>query len=313
MHLSRIDLNLLVVFDTVLAEGSITAAARKLNLSQPAVSHAVGRLRSVFDNPLFERSGRLMVPTPFARSIAAEVRSALGAIERTVNESRSFDPATSERVFRIGLRGALERAALPPLAKAVGTLAPRIGLVSERFDRRRLEQELAAGTIDVALDVLLPVSSRVRHERVMVDRLVVAARRGHPALRGLKRGRWDLATYLAQEHIQVSSRRSGPGLEDMALKALGQSRSVRLRCQGHGTACAIAARTNLVATIPESYVGTASSTGALRILPLGLKGLALETYLYWADNADHDPANAWLRHQLKQSLAVPVASRRPAK
>ena len=102
MHLSRIDLNLLVVFDTVFTAGSITAASRKLNLSQPAVSHALARLRDVFGEPLFERQGRGIAPTPFARSIAGPVREALGAMERTFGQAAGFEPTTAERHFRIG-------------------------------------------------------------------------------------------------------------------------------------------------------------------------------------------------------------------
>jgi DNA-binding transcriptional LysR family regulator len=104
MHLSRIDLNLLVVFDTVFTEGSITAASRKLSLSQPAVSHALARLRDVFGEPLFERQGRGIAPTPLARSIAGPVREALGAMERTFGQAAGFEPTTAERHFRIGLR-----------------------------------------------------------------------------------------------------------------------------------------------------------------------------------------------------------------
>jgi DNA-binding transcriptional LysR family regulator len=312
MHISRIDLNLLVVFDTVLTEGGITAASRKLNLSQPAVSHALSRLRGLFGDPLFERQGRSMVPTPMARSIAGPVRSALGTIARTLGESGRFDPSSSERTFRIGLRDVLERTTLPPLVKAVGEVAVGIDIVSARLDRRRLEKELASGELDVALDVLLPLSGQVRQERVLVDRLVVVARRNHPALRGLKKSAWDLPTYLAQQHIQVSARRSGPSLEDIVLRPLGMSRRIRLRCQSHGAACQVAAHTNLLATIPESYAGAATPSGTLRILPLGLKGAAIETYLYWAANADHDPASVWLRDQLKRSFASRVTAPGPA-
>ena len=92
MHLSRIDLNLLVVFDAVFTAGSITAACRQLNLSQPAVSHALARLRDVFGAPLFERQGRGIVPTPLARSIAGPVRAALGAMERTFEQAAGFEP-----------------------------------------------------------------------------------------------------------------------------------------------------------------------------------------------------------------------------
>ena len=158
MHISRVDLNLFVVFDAIYTEGGITAAARTLNLTQPAVSHALGRLRELFDDPLFERRGQGMVPTPLARTLIAEVRSALQGFERTLREGTRFDPATSERRFTLSMRDALEATLLPPLMAAIAKEAPRIDVTTVRGDRRQLETELLAGTIDAAADILLPAS-----------------------------------------------------------------------------------------------------------------------------------------------------------
>ncbi len=302
MHLSKIDVNLLVVFDTVYAEGGITTASRKLNLSQPAVSHALGRFRDLLDDPLFERKGRGVSPTPLARSIAGPIREALRTLQRTLGEAGSFDPALSERQFRIGMSPALEGTVLAPLTAAICAASPRCDLVSVRLDRRRIEQDLAAGDLDLALDVLLPLADNVPHERVLHDRLVVVARQDHPAFRQLRRRAWNLEAYLAQQHIQVSSRRQGPGIEDMALRPLGRSRRVRLRCQSHAAACQVAAQTDLVATIPEAYAGTVFAADAARVWPLPLEGLSIETYMYWPDNADGDAANRWLRTQVRAAL-----------
>jgi DNA-binding transcriptional LysR family regulator len=307
MHLSRIDLNLLVVFDTVYTEGGITAASRKLNLSQPAVSHALGRLRELFGEPLFERQGRGIAPTPIARAIAGPVREALAAMERTLGEAGTFEPQSSERSFRLGLREALEPSVLPRLARAFANAGPRLTLATARHDRPRLAQDLAAGEFDVALDVLLPIADRVPHERVLVDRLIVVARRDHPALkRAARRGAWDLDAWLGLDHLQVSSRRRGPTLEDMALRPLGRTRRVRLRCQSHAAACAIAADTDLVATIPEAYAQHLIDPRVHRVSPLPLEGLALETYLYWSENAAADAANRWLREQVRIAIRRPV-------
>jgi DNA-binding transcriptional LysR family regulator len=306
MHLSRIDLNLLVVFDTVYAEGGITAASRKLNLSQPAVSHALARLRDVFGAPLFERRGRGISPTPLARSIAGPVREALATMQRTLGEAGRFDPATTERGFRVGLREALEPSVLPQLTRAVCEAGPRLTLAAARHDRARLEQDLAAGMFDVVLDALLPVADRVPHERVRSDRMIVVARRDHPGLRRVRRrgrGAWDLEAYLALEHVQVSSRRRGPALEDMALRPLGRPRKVRVRCQSHAAACAIAAGTDLVATIPEAYARNVIDAAGHRVLPMPLEGVALETYMYWSESAAADAANRWLRARVREAMA----------
>ena len=309
MNLSRIDLNLLVVFDTVYVEGGITAAARKLHLSQPAVSHALARLRETFGAPLFERSGRGVTPTPLARSLAGPVREALGAMSRALGEAARFDPATADRTFRLGLREALEPSVLPPLARAIVAAGAKLGLAAARHERARLEQDLAGGEYDLALDVLLPGADRLPHERVRVDRLIVVARRDHPALRrALRRGgSWDLDAWLALEHLQVSSRRRGATLEDAALRPLGRARRVRARCQSHAAACAIAAQTDLVATIPEAYVRHVLDVHAHRVLPLPLEGVALETYMYWSENAATDAASRWLRMQVRDAFRPPDA------
>jgi DNA-binding transcriptional LysR family regulator len=302
MHLSRIDLNLLVVFDAVYAAGSITGACRQLNLSQPAVSHALGRLRDVFGEPLFERQGRGIVPTPLARSIAGPVRAALGAMERTFEHAAAFEPTTTERHFRIGLREALEPSVLPALSASLCAAGAYLSLASARHDRPRLEADLAAGEFDLAFDVLLPVADRVPHERVLVDRLVVIARKGHPRLRRMQRSGWTPEAYLELEHVQVSSRRRGPSLEDVALQSLGRSRRIRLRCQSHAAACRAAACTDLVVTLPETYARHVLERASTQVVALPLAGLKLETYMYWPANAESDAANRWLRGQVRTVL-----------
>ena len=259
MHLSRIDVNLLVVFDTVYTEGGITMASRKLNLSQPAVSHALGRLRDLLGDPLFERQGRGVAATPLARSIAGPIREALRTLQRTLGEAGSFDAATSERQFRVGMSPALEATVLAPLTVMFCALAPRSDLVSLRLDRRRLARDLAAGEVDVAIDILLPLADSVPHERVMLDRLVVIAREDHPALRRLRRGAWNLETYLEQQHILVSSRRQGPG-------------SKTWRCDRWGIATRAAALPESRRGMPRGRADRSGRYGARDICPHSARG-----------------------------------------
>jgi DNA-binding transcriptional LysR family regulator len=304
MHISRLDLNLLVVFDTVYAEGGITPASRKLNLSQPAVSHALARLREVFGEPLFVRQGRGVAPTPLARSIAGPVREALASVQRTLDTAGRFDPRTAVREFRIGLREALEPSVLPPLAQALTGAGPGLTLTTARHDRGQLERELAAGEFDVALDVLLPLADRTPHERVLTDRLVLVMRREHPALRhgARRRTTLSLAEYLALEHVQVSSRRRGATFEDTVLRPLGHRRTVRLRCQSHAAACRIAAQTDLVVTLPSTHARQVTDPSLHRVLPAPFENLELETWMYWSPGADGDAANRWLREQVRLAL-----------
>ncbi|MBD3651385.1 MAG: LysR family transcriptional regulator, partial [Alcanivorax sp.] len=119
MHVSRFDLNLFVVFDAIYTEGSLTRAARVLNLTQPAVSHALGRLRDRLEDPLFVRQGARMVPTSRARAMVTPVRHALGGLQRCLSDEGGFDVADAERTFVVGLRDGLEGCLLPPLTAGI--------------------------------------------------------------------------------------------------------------------------------------------------------------------------------------------------
>ncbi|HVT34666.1 MAG TPA: LysR family transcriptional regulator, partial [Nevskiaceae bacterium] len=294
MQLNRIDMNLLVVLETIYSEGGITRAADKLHLTQPALSHSLARLRELFKDPLFVREGRAMVPTPLARKLIEPLRRSLRAMETALNEVQRFDPATTQRRFAIGLRDVLEATVLPPLMKRISSMAPQVDVAALRLERRELEAELASGTLDAALDVLLPHGDRVKHQRLALDKLVVVARRNHPVVRKTL----DLKTYLDLGHVAVSSRRAGPGLEDTELARRGLQRRIRLRCQHYFAACQVVARSDLLLTMPERYAGVANQTSGNRILPLPFKAPSLDAYLYWHVNVDQEPASCWLREQL---------------
>lgn len=296
MHLSRVDLNLFVVFATIYAEGGLTRAARQLNLSQPALSHALARLREVFGDPLFVRQGSNMAPTPLARSLIGPVRQSLELLDVSVNQSRSFDPASARRTFTVGLRDVLEATVLPPLIGRLADAAPLIDLAAVRTDRRELESELASGALDLAVDVALALPDSVRRQPIGSDRLVVVARRGHPA------SPLTLARYLDASHILVSSRRKGPGVEDMELNRAGHQRHIGLRCQHYFAACRVVSGSDMLLTMPAQYAAIANRNldNAIHAFPLDMP--ALDIYLYWHANAEHDAANRWLREQLAGCL-----------
>src|SRR5262245_2937379 len=298
MHLANVDLNLFVVFDTIYAEGGITRAARRLNLSQPAISHALGRLREMFDDPLFSRHGRVMTPTPLARRLIEPIRHALQDLEVTLSKVDRFDPASAVKRFTVGMRDVVESVVLPGLMRSIARHAPRIDISIVRAERRELERELSAGTLDAAIDILLPLPDEIRRQRLGEEWLAVVARRRHPHVRaGL-----DLDTYLAQEHILVSSRRRGLSAEDFELGRHNLHRRVRLRCQSYFAACRVVSETDLVLTMPRRYASLLNTQFGNRLLRFPLEAPAYDTYVYWHANADRDPANEWLRQELHRTL-----------
>ncbi|HEY6642824.1 LysR family transcriptional regulator [Povalibacter sp.] len=299
MHLSRIDLNLFTVFDAIYREGGITSASKRLHLSQPAVSHALARLRELLDDPLFERHGNAMTPTPKARALAATISRSLGALENVMQHAGQFDPATSDRTFTMAVREAQEYSFLPAVLRRVRETAPNVDVASVRIDRRDLEEDLQSGELDVGIDVALPLSLDVRRERVSAEPLVVLVRQDHPAIDGSL----DLETYLAQDHVLVTGRRRGAsGYEDVTLSRAGFTRRIRSRCQQHVAACEIVSQSDLLTTMTRNQADLANRHIGNQVLPFPLDSPPLETFVYWHGNVQDDAANAWFRELVRESL-----------
>lgn len=298
MHLSRVDLNLFTVFVAIYTEGSVTRASQQLNLTQPAISHALNRLRQLFNDPLFVRQGQAMVSTPLARSIIEPVRQALRGLEVTLTENDKFDPALASKQFNLALRDVLESTALPPLMASITRQAPQINLAAIQVERRELVSELAAGSLDLAIDMLLPLPNEIHRQKVVQGNTVVLARRDHPVIQG----KLDLDMYMQAEHILASSRRKGMGLEDFELSRLGLQRRIRLRCQHYFAACRVVSQTDLLLTMPEGYARIANEQFNNQILPLPTAMPSWDVYLYWHQNVENDPANRWLRQQVIEAF-----------
>jgi DNA-binding transcriptional LysR family regulator len=309
VHLSQVDLNLFVVLEAIYREGNLTRAGRQLKLTQPAMSHALKRLREMLKDPLFIREGPNMVPTPFSRNMINEVRQALQILEVSLYENRNFDPAHTRRNFQIGFWELMESTILPPLAKVLTRAAPEISITTLRVKRREIEQELASGTLDLVLDVPITVGDSLRQKPLFSDRVVVMARKGHPAI-----GReLDLDTYLRQDHILVSSRRLGPSLVDTELNRKGRKRSIVLRCQHYFAACRVVSETDMLLTIPERYAQMLNTGFNHRLYPFPLKSLQqLEIHMYWHESTENDPPNRWLREQIKKVVDETFSEAEPA-
>ncbi|MCZ0734558.1 LysR family transcriptional regulator [Phreatobacter sp. AB_2022a] len=301
MHLSRVDLNLLVVFDTIVAEGSITRASERLNLSQPAVSHALARLRQLVGDPLFQRHGRDMMPTPLARRMAEPIRRSLHELAVTLAATGGFDPARATRRFVIGIRDVREGVILPSLMGRIARDAPGVDIAVVRAGRRDLGAALAAGTLDLAIDVPLPLPAEIRRLTIGDERLAVVARRGHPRIDA----KLDLAAYLAEQHVAVSQRRRGQTAEDFELGRRDLGRRVRLRCQNYFAACQVVAETDLLLTMPERHAGLLNRRFGNQILAFPLDVAPYDVCLYWHARADADPANGWLRDQVLAAAGLP--------
>jgi len=313
VHLSQVDLNLFVVLEAIYREGNLTRAGRQLKLTQPAMSHALKRLRELLKDPLFLREGASMVPTPFSRNMINDVRQALQILEVNLYENRNFDPAHTRRNFMVGFWELMEAMILPALARTRTRAAPEISITTLRMKRCEIEAELSSGALDLALDVPINISDSIRRKPLFSDRVVVVARQGHPAI-----GReLDLETYLSQDHILVSSRRYGPSLVDAELNRKGKKRRIALRCQNYFAGCRAASQTDMLLTMPERYAEMLNSRVENRLYPFPLKSLqTLDIHMYWHESADNDPPNRWLREEITRIVeesmnAAPAQNRQP--
>lgn len=287
----RTNLNLLAVLEAVYVRSSVTQAARQLNLSQSAISHALGRLRREFDDPLFVREGNTMVPTALTRSIVDPVQRAFRDIEVAIATASRFDPAATTRLFRIGLRPTTEVQLFPVVVLSAVKQAPHVRIVSMDFRRTELATSLATGVLDVAIDVPSHRTAGLHAMPLRTDDLVVAARHGHPDIRGSL----DLETYLALDHVMASPRPAALGSEDEALATIGRERRIPIRCQHIAAAWRIVEQSDVILTVARSYAGAAERANMLQLLPLPFPVTRRPLQLVWHEAFERDPGHAWLR------------------
>ncbi len=292
MNLSKVDLNLFIVFDAIYTEANLTRAGQIVGITQPAVSNALARLRETFNDPLFVRTAQGMVPTPMAQNIITPVRNALQLLRVSVQESRSFVPEQATKTYRISMTDLTEAVILPHLVARVRRLAPGINLDSFLTKRRETTKELAAGRLDFAIDAPLNTDTQVRHVKLFEDRHVCVMRKDHPLA---NKDSISLDEYLAQSHIHISSRRNGLGHVDLSLGKMGLQRRVMLRSQHYQMAPLVLESTDMVMTVHERFARRHN----LHWVSLPISDVpAIETHLFWHESTDQDPANRWMREQI---------------
>ncbi|MEP6367463.1 MAG: LysR substrate-binding domain-containing protein, partial [Marinobacter sp.] len=212
-----------------------------------------------------------------------------------VNQFHAFDPASQRKTYSLGLRDILESTFLPQLMKRLVPY-PELEIVSQRIPRRDMETQLAAGKLDFAVDVLLPVSNQTSHQLLRRDRLVLVARSDHP----LTGGKLTMEEYLKAKHVLVSSRTEGPGIEDFELSRLGVQRDIRLRCQHYFAACRVAEETDLLLTMPETYARIIAERASLTLMDPPTELPSIDVHLYWHKAYEKEPALIWFREQLRE-------------
>lgn len=292
MRLEKADLNLFVVFDALYNEQSVTKVASKLNLTQPAISNTLNRLRALFDDQLFVRTPQGMQPTPVADNIIADVREALALLERTIASGARFTPASSEKSYRLGMNDMAEILLLPKLKLAISQEAPHVTLKSYYLERQSAVEDLKANALDFLLEAPVVNAKEFNHVSIAHMPYVVVHRPGHPC----SGKRLTLNNYLAAEHVHVSSRRKGRGQVDIALHNENYTRTIAMRMQNYLVAAEVTRQTDLLWTAPQviaEHTGLPYCSAPFTIEPLSWN-------LYWHKSAEQDPASIWMREKLQQ-------------
>ncbi len=289
--MARIDLNLFRVFEVVFRERNLTRAAAVLHVSQSAVSHSLARLRTHFSDPLFVREGRGVTPTPAAMRLAPGIIDSLARLQQSVGNLLQFDPQEDQRTFTLSLPEQLEPVLIPPLLAHLHQQAPksRVRTVGVRWSELKLE--LAAGRIDLALQIARPVDASLRQQQLLKEPLCVVA---GPVFEG----ELTAERYLAAEHIAVASWRRGLSYEDLALGHLGYMRNVVQQCQSYQAANLVVAQTPLLLTMTRRHAELVNQHLGNRVLAMPLPLPEIGLTLYWHKAQEHDPLNRWLRQQV---------------
>ncbi len=294
--MDRIDLNLFRVLDAIYTHGGVSAAARALHLTQPAVTHALGRLRDQLGDPLFVRQGNRLLPTDKVRAMMPAVQSHLKGLLASAHTQATFTPASLQMEFAIGFRDILESIALPRLVAEIGREAPGVRLVSRRVAADEMERELSGGSLDFMVDRPLRAGPRIAHQHLLDDTLVVAMRRDHPFARQLSR-----ADYLVAQHVIVSPLGEANAL-DTLLGQNGLFREIRMVAQHYFAACQIVVASDLLLTVPKAYAEHLKPVLPMALQPLPIRIRAIPILAYWHESKDDDPAHAWFRERLVKSI-----------
>ncbi|MCB9561957.1 MAG: LysR family transcriptional regulator [Kofleriaceae bacterium] len=293
--MAGVDLNLLVVLDALLTERHVTRAAARIGLSQSAASHALARLRALFDDPLLVRgAGGGLMPTARAEAIAPALRRALDGLADTLRGPAVFDPATAERELRIATADFSDLLVMPALAARLEIAAPRLTLWSVAVPDD-VPRALAAGDIDLVLTVRGRLRTAGLFERPLFDeRFVCVVRDGHPAARQ----RLTLARYLALSHLLIAPGGRRGGIVDELLTAMGKQRRVAAAVPHFLVAPHVVAATDLILTLPARIAETLAGPLGLTVLPPPFEIPGFAMAMVWHERAHHDDGHRWLRDQV---------------
>ncbi|MFK3737580.1 LysR family transcriptional regulator [Massilia sp. TN1-12] len=288
---SSIDLNLLSVFQEVYRERQISGAARRLGLTQSAVSNALARLRRTFGDELFVRTAHGMQPTPLAQQMAEPIGAAMAQVALALSQRSRFEPATSTRRFTLAMTDVGEVYFMPVLVERCRALAPGIEVASVRANAATLKDGMETGRVDLAIGAFEDVSEALYQRQLFRQRFVSMFRKGHP----LDAGKVDLGRFVAATHLIVDSAQSPYDRINVLLEKAGVGANSRFRVPHFTAVPYIVSTSELVVTVPQKLAESAAKPFGLKWIEPPLALPTLQTNVFWHRRFHHDPGNQWLR------------------
>lgn len=300
-RLTGLNLNLLVALDALLSERNVTRAARRVGITQPAMSQTLARLRELFSDPLLVRRGRGMVLTPRAEAMLVPLSDALLSVERAVQLGMGFDAATSTRIFSVALPDLSVTVMLSPLLRLIGQQAPGVRVQVEPLSISRLSDRLASGGIDLVLAAHLGSSEGLRRETLLTDDYVCLVRRGHPLAR---RKRVRIDDYAAHGHLAYTPVGFVPPPISEAVPGFASTSGIRASVPYLLALPEVVRSTDLVATVPRRLLSAPINLSGVVTLEAPRELPAVVDSLWWHPRFDSDPAHQWLRERVREAVAT---------
>jgi DNA-binding transcriptional LysR family regulator len=288
--------NHLVVLDVLLATHSVSETARRLGLTQSAISHTLKGLRQHYGDEILVRLGDRMLPTPLAESLRQPLAAALRQLGDVAATRENFDPQSIERTYVVAMRDLYIDFFIPRLAATLVANAPKASLRIIPWDTNTIEMQLGTGAADLGIGVDPPNSTQIISRKLFDERFVCVARKGV-----LKRP-LTVRNYADLQHIVVTRTDSVSSPIDRLLAEQGLTRRVILRIPYFASALAFVAQSRVVMTAPERLARRATQQSDLQIAPLPFDVPTFGVHLVWHERFAHDPLNLWLREQLGSAM-----------
>lgn len=291
VKLSEIDVNLLVVFDLLYQEQNTQRVALRLGITQPAVSHALKRLRTLLNDELFERTSRGLMPTPLASNLHPPIAEALTQLQETLNRPDDFKPEVSERTFNIAMTDIGEIVFLPRLLKRLAVEAPGISLSTVRSQNEDLKREMEDGSIDLAIGLIPQLGAGFYQQRLFMQRYVCLMRHDHP----LSRDEFEFDDFMAAKHAVVVAKGTGHGIVEEQLARVGIDRPVRLSLPHFTAVPYIVSESDLVVTVTDKLAEATQNRFGLKMCELPVSLPEIPINIFWHRRFHQDPGTRWLR------------------